>query len=103
MKRNSAAARAMFERAQQKARESPTKPRPRMKRVSKRGKARQIAYKAVREAFMADHPNCAVCASRDCVEPATEVHHRCGREGGNLVDVRTFLPVCMGSKNEPRE
>jgi hypothetical protein len=46
-------------------------------------------YSKIRIEFLKLNPICAVTGNQ-----ATEIHHKKGRTGGLLTDVRYFLPVC---------
>jgi hypothetical protein len=64
-----------------------TKPKP---MSTKRGK--ELAqYTRDRKAFLADNP---ICGVPDCTAPATEVHHKKGRENGLLLEKRWWLQIC---------
>lgn len=48
-------------------------------------------YKVVRKQFLKDHP---ICQVKGCNKPAAEVHHKKGRIGTLLTDVKSFLGTC---------
>lgn len=56
-------------------------------------KARMAVYNAIKEIWMLRYPSCMI-GSGECVDVASEVHHRRGRNGLLLVDVRHWLAVC---------
>lgn len=59
------------------------------KKVSDKRKEQNAEYMTLRDEFLKEHPTCEVCGS----EPATEVHHKKGRENGLLLEVQYFLAV----------
>lgn len=65
-----------------------------MRRVPIRTRSQKLArlqrvYSKLRRDFLIENPWCAVGG-----EEATEVHHRAGRVGADLLDVSRWLPVC---------
>jgi len=46
-------------------------------------------YKKLRDKFIIENPNCERCGNE-----ATDVHHKKGRIGNDLIDVSNFLSVC---------
>lgn len=60
-----------------------------IKKLSKKRQAENKIYLTIREKFLQENPQCAVYPS----EKATQVHHKKGRIGKLLTDVRYFLPV----------
>ena len=46
-------------------------------------------YKKLRDKFIIENPNCERCGNE-----ATDVHHKKGRIGNDLLDVSNFLSVC---------
>lgn len=72
----------------------------RIPKQSEEGKERMAVYMAIRELFLSDYPD---CLAHSIVHPepvgrrkelATEIHHKKGRNGDLLFDVRYWLPVC---------
>jgi hypothetical protein len=61
--------------------------RPRSKKRAKQ----EREYAKIRAIFLDDYPTCQVLY---CETWATEVHHKKGRTGGLLTDVRYFMAVC---------
>ena len=58
-------------------------------------RAKQTAiYKVVREEWLKGIPNC-----QNCGNPATEIHHKNGRNGERLYDVGYFMSVCRKCHN----
>lgn len=75
--------------------------RRRIPKQSEEGKERMAVYKGIMEMFKVTHPHCAVHPVRypeligRGVRIGTEdVHHKRGKEGDLLYDVRYFLAVC---------
>lgn len=65
--------------------------------IPKRSEKRQrqeIAYSALRKAFLNNHPECQARISKNCTFLATECHHRAGRIGDLLCDDALFLACC---------
>ena len=56
-------------------------------KISKNQKKRLEKYQKKRDEYLKNHPVCEVCGNK----PATEIHHRKGREGNNLFQY--FLAV----------
>ena len=48
-------------------------------------------YKGLREKFLIENPACKVCKS----QPSSQIHHKAGRIGDKLNDVKDFLAVCF--------
>jgi len=61
--------------------------------VSKSESKRQSEYSVVSKKFKKDNP---VCQVRGCDNPTTDVHHKKGKIGTLLCDVRHFLASCRG-------
>lgn len=57
--------------------------------VSRRRGNELRAYSKTRKDYLAANPRCACCG-----EPATDIHHRAGRNGKWLNDVDWWLGVC---------
>lgn len=80
------------------------KPRKPLKKVSKSQSRRLREYYAVRNAYLAEHPACAICLLLDQVPaPAVEVHHTRGRAGRLLADARFFAPSCRKCRDVPHD
>ena len=62
-------------------------------KVSDKERVRQQQYRKARIAFLKQIPYCEVRAE-GCTHQATEVHHKAGRIGENLLDVSTWLSTC---------
>jgi len=62
-----------------------------LNQVSEKRKEQEKIYKVVRKVHLDSNPNCAVCG-----EQATEIHHKNGRNGERLNDIKHFLSVCRG-------
>lgn len=53
-------------------------------------KAVMNLYRKKARLFISKHPKCAVCSGKsECV------HHKAGRIGDNLMNEKTWLPVCL--------
>lgn len=60
-----------------------------MRKISKK-RARQLEeYSKVRLQFVSDHELCERCG-----KPADEVHHKGGRSGERINDVKDFMSIC---------
>lgn len=60
----------------------------RLRAVSKsRAKVNEI-YRAAKQMYMFEHPNCEICG-----KVAHDLHHKCGR-GKNLCNMNTFMALC---------
>ena len=66
---------------------------PIKKRSDKRAK-QELAYSALRKAFLQTHPRCQAHVDHNCLGKATECHHKQGRIGELLCDDTKFLAVC---------
>ena len=66
------------------------KPKKRLKQVSARRGRENKLYSSLRREFLSDNPVCVVCAKAK----ATEIHHKYGRAGSLLCDVRGWMSVC---------
>lgn len=70
----------------------------RIAKVSDEQKDRLAAYYPIRDLFLKENPYClahSVCfPARSSKELATDIHHKKGREGDLLYDVRFWIPVC---------
>lgn len=74
-----------------------TKPTVRQKRISPRSSKRskeEAEYSRRRIAFLARHPICQANLLGICTRYATEVHHKKGRIGSLLLDVKHWLAAC---------
>lgn len=65
-----------------------SKPRKKMRQVSKRRAEENKIYSELRKAFLAEHPQCAVFP----YFPATEIHHK-KKRGRNFLNVETWIAV----------
>ena len=63
--------------------------RTRLRPVSKKRAKQLRAYSKIRREFL-DSKMCDACG----VRPATEVHHRKGRIGNDLLDEDFFMAIC---------
>lgn len=78
---------------QNKASQS-TKKSTTIPKQSEKEKKRQAAYKVVRKYYLAEHPRCEALVSRGCTGSADQVHHKCGRIGDLLINMKYFLATC---------
>lgn len=69
------------------------KAREPIKKVSSKQAKINIAYSVLRLQYLKMFPNCQV-SSDDCTHIATQVHHRAGRIGNNMLDTTIWLSVC---------
>lgn len=81
--------------AREARKKSAPKAKPARKRIPKQsdeGKERMAVYRAIKSLWLERHTNtfCDVCA----VEFTSEPHHKRGKLGDLLYDVRYWLPVC---------
>jgi len=60
-----------------------------MRKVSLKRQQQNKQYKIIRDKFMQENPKCERCGA-----PATENHHKNGRNGLRLLDVNYFMAVC---------
>lgn len=67
--------------------------RRRIPKQSDEGKERMAIYNAIRSLFMVDKI-CECCITDGIDTEATQVHHKKGRLGDLLYDIRHFMPVC---------
>lgn len=75
------------------------KKRRRIRAQSVLREAEQREYSRRRKQFLQDHPWCSVCVKERPEAPpgrATEVHHKLGRRGARLLDIRHWLATCPG-------
>jgi hypothetical protein len=61
-----------------------------LKKVSKMRAEEMKVYKALRESYLKQYPTCEMCGKK----PATDIHHRAGRYGGNYLNVHTYAGLC---------
>lgn len=72
------------------------KPKPRrkpLKRFSKKRAKQERSYSVLRKQFLEANPECEA-KLKVCTIEATQVHHRKGRIGENLLDVSTWVACC---------
>lgn len=69
------------------------KAKPIPPRSQKRSKEERL-YVAKRIIFIQEHPMCEAHISGICTEYATEVHHKKGRIGDDLLDETHWLALC---------
>jgi len=68
-----------------------TSPRTRIKKVSEKMNSRLVVYRNIRKQYLDSHVCCEVLG---CYNPATDIHHKKGRENDLLVDTRYFMAIC---------
>lgn len=71
------------------------KPQNPLKRVSDKRKKQEALYSIARKEFLTKNPNCEICGG-----PATDVHHRNGREGERLNDTEWWMALCRSCHSE---
>lgn len=81
------------DRRREERRPIPVKNTQTIKPLTKERSAQNRLYLKLRAQFLRDHPICQV--NIECIKaPATEIHHKKGRIGNLLTDVRYFLACC---------
>lgn len=74
---------------------STNKPKPQPKKsilpVSKKRMEELAKYRPLRDKYLQDNPMCEV---DDCNNVSTNLHHKAGRNGSLLYDVRYFMACC---------
>ena len=60
-----------------------------IRKVSKKHSANLREYKKLRDKFMSENTECTRCGNE-----ATDCHHKKGKIGNDLLDVRYFLALC---------
>ncbi len=71
-------------------RRSPLKRTGRLRPMSKKRQREARAYSLLRAAYLKAHPTCEVCSKAT----PKDIHHVCGRLGGNYLNPDTWLAVC---------
>lgn len=75
------------------------KPKP-IPRRSIRMKEKMDLYHKLRKAFLIDHPWCQACAALGKrPQLSKEIHHKLGRVGPLLLDVRHWMASCLHCHN----
>lgn len=72
---------------------SRSKIRKSISKISKKQQDKNFIYTRKRKKFMEKHLHCQARLSM-CTFRATQVHHKRGRIGDNLLDQKTWLAVC---------
>lgn len=62
-----------------------------MRKVSKKRAEQNKEYTKTRLQFISENELCERCG-----KPADEIHHKAGRNGERLNDVKGFMSVCRG-------
>lgn len=66
-----------------------------VRRMSVRMREKMAIYHKKRMAFLIDRPWCQACAAMGKTpQPSKQIHHKVGRVGFLLLDVRHWLAVC---------
>jgi len=68
-----------------------SKPRKAIRPVSKKRLEQLAKYRPLRDTYLKEHP---ICEVHDCDKPSNNLHHKKGREGSLLTDVRFFMACC---------
>ena len=79
--------------AEKSSQKPPIKAREPIKKVSDKQAKINRLYTDTRVQYLKMIPHCQV-SSDDCTHIATQVHHRSGRIGNNMLDTTTWLSVC---------
>ena len=74
------------------------KAKPIPPRSQKRTKEEKI-YMAKRYIYLTEHPMCEAHISGICLKHASEIHHKAGKIGDDLIDETNFLAVCRECHN----
>lgn len=79
------------------------KPKNQLKKITKSLRKRKREYYPLQRQFLEDHPFCQICEARGAMPPnrSTEVHHKFGRIGSLLCDVRGFVASCFPCRDFP--
>jgi len=77
-------------------------PKKQLKKVSDKRKKEEYVYSLVRKSFLKNNTLCQSCGS-----PATEIHHKDGREGARLNYTPMLMAICRKCHtwihNNPKE
>lgn len=61
---------------------------------------KQLAeYRKRRTEYLEDNPSCEVHISKQCMGKASEIHHKWGKIGNDLIDVNNFIAICRPCHN----
>lgn len=63
-----------------------------MRPASPKRAAQQRVYLKLRRVYLEDHPRCGFPLG--CDQPATDIHHKRGRVGVDLIDVTHWIGLC---------
>lgn len=78
------------------------KPTIKAKPIAPRSQKRSLEeklYSLRRKVFLQNHPMCEANIQGVCAGQATEIHHKAGKIGKDLIDELNFLAVCRGCHN----
>lgn len=67
-----------------------------IKNASKKRAKQNRQYTPVKRKFLIDHP---ICQVEGCEAPSTDIHHKAGRSGKQLLKVDDFMAVCRPHHN----
>jgi len=76
--------------------------KPTKKPIAPRSQKRSLEeklYSLRRKVFLQNHPMCEAHVQGICAGQATEIHHKAGKIGKDLIDELNFLAVCRGCHN----
>lgn len=80
------------------------KPRKPWRKQSAKMTGRLAVYYRARAAYLREHAACLFCLNVDNrYGRATEIHHKFGRGGSLLCDVRGFVACCRAHRDYPNE
>lgn len=86
----------MLTEEREKRREKQKKKPTRIRHVSKNREARLAIYRKRRDNFLKLVPTCEV---EGCKSKTSDLHHKAGRLGNNLIDEANFMGVCRPCHN----
>lgn len=78
----------------------PTAVKKRLPSISLKRKDENKEYSLQRKLFLEQHPMCQAHVSGICQQYSSQVHHKKGRTGELLLDVRYWLAVCHNCHHE---
>jgi hypothetical protein len=70
---------------------APKKAQKKIRTASKKRQKQNRQYTPVKRKYLADHPFCQV---EGCGVPSTDLHHKRGRSGKQLLNLDDFMSVC---------
>lgn len=78
-------------RIEKKAKTAPALKKSKIKNTSKKRAKQYRQYAPVKRKFLTDHP---ICQVEGCEAPSSDIHHKAGRSGKQLVKLEDFMAVC---------